>query len=166
MRARRPAHRRLRAAPILEQRFGAQDSIDRGLGAEIAAGIREVRDDLMRRQVAICGRRHDREDCAPLEGRERVRGPMMRAVSRVFRVLLRAPAFHSAHAEPHRPTGGTTPRARLDGGLNERPNHRARLGSVVSSASPQISRTFFFSTRSAAVSAKAASFRRSSRSSS
>ena len=115
VRARRPAHRRLRAAAMLEQPLLAENPIDGGLRGEIAARIGELRHDLMRRQLAIRGRRHDRENRRALAGRELIRRPMMRAMARIG-VEPDAPAFDRAHAEAHEPTGRAPPRAGEDRG--------------------------------------------------
>jgi hypothetical protein len=90
---------------------------------------------------------------------------MMRAMAGIG-VEPRAPTFDRTHAEAHEATRRAPPRAGEHGGLDECLDHRSGLGVVISSSSPQISCTFFFSTKSAAVSANAASFRRTSRSSS
>ena len=90
---------------------------------------------------------------------------MMRALPRIG-VGPNAPAFDGAHTEPHQLTGWFLPRAGEDRLFDEGQDPHSELGAVPSSASPQIAWTFFFSTKSAAVSANAASLRRNSRSSS
>src|SRR5690606_19676226 len=66
-----------------------------------------------------------------------------------------APALESPPAQAQERGAAAPPRARTNGFLDKREHHLPLLASVVSSSSPPIAWTFFFSTRSAAVSASA-----------
>ncbi len=62
-----------------------------------------------------------------------------------IRVCARAPAFDRAHTEADQAARGAPSRARRDRRcLNQGHCHESRLGGMASSASPQISWTFFF----------------------
>lgn len=87
---------RLRATAVGVLPFVAKDAVDRRLRSDVTPGVREARNDLFRRQIAIVRRVHDLEHLRALRGREGVRGARARAGAEIVADVRFAPTLHRA----------------------------------------------------------------------
>ncbi len=161
-----PDRARLRATPVGELSFGPQHAVDRRLRCAVVPRVGEARNDLFRRQIAVLRRVHDREHVRAFGRRQRVGRTRSRPGSAVVAHVRATPALHAPLVDADLHARALAASAGRHGFVHQTEDHFPFPSSVPSSPSPQISRTFFWSTSSAAVSARALSLRRSSRSSS
>src|SRR5439155_9824173 len=134
-------------------------AVEARLACDVEALVGEKRHDLSRRSIAVLGEVR-RLDNQPLLGlRAAVGRGRIRAVATILAAAFAPPAGDRARRDADLLACGVDSRSRADGLLDELADHSSLLGSVLSSSSPQIAWTFFWSTRSAAASASARSLR-------
>src|SRR5258706_4691746 len=143
-----------------------KDAVEARLRCQVDAVVGEPRHDLLRRQVAELGAGRHLDDARTLRRRECVGGRRPRSSALVIADIRVAPTSNGARAEADRRARRLESCAFRLGLLDKLENHFSLSGSVSSAPSPQMARTFFWSTRSAAASASALSLRRNSFSSS
>src|ERR1051325_2666591 len=139
-----------------------QDAVDRRLRSDEDLAFREDRDDLIRRLVPELRSVHNLEDLGCFGRRELVPRDRVRALSPVLFAVEPPPPLECPSIEANDPAGVALAGTRDHGLMNKGADHSPLLSSVGASASPQISRTFFWSSSKAFTARIRLSFRATS----
>src|ERR1051325_11588689 len=139
-----------------------QDAVDRRLRSDEDLAFREDRDDLIRRLVPELRSVHNLEDLGCFGRRELVPRDRVRALSPVLFAVEPPPPLECPSIEANDAAGVAVAGTRDHGLMNKGADHSPLLSSVGASASPQISRTFFWSSSKAFTARIRLSFRATS----
>ncbi len=151
---------------VLELVGLAQAAVEGRLRRHVYALISQLRNDLLRRQVAVLRAVCDLQYPGTFDLAELVLRHAFRPSSAIFAAIrMLTPTLQHAAAHAQALTCTALSGTSCHGLIDKHQDHLPLLGAVLSSSSPQMASAFFLSTSNAAVSANAAFLRLSSRSS-